>query len=301
MLHCLPVTLLRLALLGLIFTNALAATERKPAPPLRIGVSHYIVHDDSATDAEIGFRMMLNDLVSEANERVDLKVYESTESAVRAFKEGQLDLVYINSLKYLDLERSGSVHPFARYVVQIGPKLKQRYQILVRKDRQAKNLADLQGTKLSMPPGHIVGRRFLETSLLEAQLPVPERFFSEIQVTDILNEAIVDLFFGKVDVVVTTEHAFDLTCEMNPQVCADITPLISSQPLLHAVVAGRLGYPEQRRQRIESLLIREEYPSRTRHLMSTFRVKRFQRLEEGMLKEVKTLRETYRALSQQSP
>jgi hypothetical protein len=95
--------------------------------------------------------------------------------------------------------------------------------------------------------------------------------------------------FSKVDAILVPARAFNLSCEMNPQVCAKITPLVSSQPLLRAVVVGRSDFPQQRLKRLEPYLIMEHYPHRIRHLMSTFRITRIRHLEEGMLKEVKIL------------
>jgi hypothetical protein len=290
--------LLQVALLCMVLSNTWAASEAKTLPPIKVGGSAESLHDSSVTDAEIAFRLIFNELLSKADESFTVKIFNNDKTMDEHFKEGKIHAIFTSSLHFLELD--DLIHPTGRYVVQYGPSLKQRYLILVRRSaKKALTLADLRGGKLSVGIGHLLGKRFLDVTLLQQKLPISEHFFSEIDMTNRVNTAVVDLYFGKVDVALVPEYNYAMARELNPQIGEAITILAKSEPMVYQLVGMRYDFPQQRLNRIEPHIL-EQYPSkRFRTLLETFHITHFYRVTEDTLKEVKALNERYQTLMRQ--
>ncbi|MEJ2394704.1 MAG: PhnD/SsuA/transferrin family substrate-binding protein [Candidatus Thiodiazotropha sp.] len=277
-----------------------SAVPASPPPPLiKVGGSIDALHDSSVTDAEISFKLIFNELLADTKEHFTIKIYNSTDDLIEDFKSGKLEGVFLSSLRFLELD--DMVHPTGRYVVQYGPSVKQRYLILVRRHQETDSLAQLRGRKLSLAASDTVGRRFLDVTLLEQGLPESDRFFSEIERVKEVNTAVIDLFFGKVDVALVPEHSYELACELNPQVRASLSVLASSEPMLDQAVGMRYDFPQQRLDRIEPHILQLSPSKRLGHLFETFRIHGLHRLNDNTLKEVRELNERYHRLSHQTP
>jgi ABC-type phosphate/phosphonate transport system substrate-binding protein len=177
----------------------------------------------------------------------------------------------------------------------LGPSVKQRYLILVRSSDKDKPLADLRNQKLSIARGHLVAKRFLDVTLMQRGLPASDRFFSEADMDKNSNTAIIDLFFGRVDLVVIPEFGYELALELNPQLRHATTVLAKSEPLIHEIVGARFDFPKERLDRIRPHLVK--LPSRRIQLLfEAFHVTGFHLAKGDALKEVRELDESYRVL-----
>ncbi|MEJ2454192.1 MAG: PhnD/SsuA/transferrin family substrate-binding protein [Candidatus Thiodiazotropha sp.] len=288
-----------LSLLWLLSGSVLSATQTYPNPPIQVGGSADGLHDSTVTDAEIGFKLIFNELLAKGAESFETKIYDSNDKLLEDFKNGKLQALFVSSLKFIEL--GDLIHPTGRYAVQFGPSLKQRYLILVRREQEGFSLADLRDKKLSMAKGHVVGKRFLDVTLLKQGLPISDRFFGEIQLVKEVNTAVIDLFFRKADVALVPEFSFELARELNPQISSSITAIATSEPLVYMLAGMRYDFPKQRLDNIEPYILNINHSSRMQHLLKTFRITGIYRVDEETLKEVKTLNEAYRKFTQHSP
>ncbi len=288
-----------LGLFCLTLGSLYAATSPSSHPLILVGGSLDTLENSSITDAEIGFKLIFNELLVDADEHFTIKIYNSNEELMDDFKTGKVQGVFLSSLKFLELV--DMVHPKGRYVVQYGPSIKQRYKILVRNDHKDESLAKLRNHKLSLALGHVVGKRFLDVMLLEQGLPQSDRFFSEIDQAKDANTAIIDLFFGKVDAALVPENSYVLACELNPQISASLSVLATSEPMVFQAVGMRYDFPQERLDRIEPHILQIRASKRLSNLFETFRINGIFRLDDDALKEVRELNERYRLLTQQTP
>lgn len=290
------------ALVGLawlMICTASIAAETMPYPPIKTGGSSNVLYNSSVTDAEIGFKLIFNEMLAKADESFNLKIYESNDKLVRDFKEGKLQAIFTTSLEILDL--ADLIHPQGRYIVQFGPTLKQRSLILVRREDGNMKLSDLRNHKISLATTHLLGKRFLDVKLLQQGLPVSKEFFSEIVDANTVNTAVVDLFFGKVDAALVPEFSYDLACELNPQIATSLTILDASKPMIYDGVGLRYDFPQSRLDRIEPYVLEDGPAGRLRLLLDTFRINSLHRMDSEMLKEVRELNESYQALTRPAP
>jgi ABC-type phosphate/phosphonate transport system substrate-binding protein len=286
-------------LLWLFLSSTMAAAETTSHPSILVGGSADALHDSTITDAEIAIRLIFNEMLASIDESFTIKIYESNDDLVQDFKDGKIDAIYTYSLGFLELDEL--IHPTARYVVQYGTSIKQRYLILVRREDHHIRLSELRNHKASLATSYFVGKRFLDVKLLQQGLPVSENFFYEIDLVSEANTAVVDLFFGKVDVAVVPENSYELACELNPQLRASLVVLDSSEPMICDAVGMRYDFPQSRIERIAPYVLRKGPKGRLKHLLETFRIEGLYRMDNDTMKEVKKLDETYRALTHQSP
>lgn len=279
--------------------SVLSAAGQLPNPPIQVGGSADALHDSSVTDAEIGFKLIFNEILAKGNESFDIQIYSSNEDLVRDFKAGKIQAVFFNSLRLIEL--GNLVHPTGRYVVQFGPSLKQRYLLLVHSNKGVNSLKDLRNRKLSTATGHILGEKFLDVELLKLGLPVSNGFFSKIERVKEANSAVIDLFFGKVDAALVPEFSFELACELNPQIKSSLSVLTTSDPMIHEVVGMRFDFPKNRLEILEHYILEMDRTRRLDQLFQTFRITGIVRADENSFKEVMELNEAFQKLSRSSP
>jgi ABC-type phosphate/phosphonate transport system substrate-binding protein len=288
--------------LGLLLSKHGAAggvPQTPPYPPISVGGSVGAVRNVSVTDAEIGLRLLFNDILAKAGERINIEVYDSDNALIEDFTSGKLQVIYTSSLFYFEL--NDLAHPSGRFVVHFGHSQKQRIMILVRREHQDLSLADLRHHKLSMVKGHLIGKRFLDVRLSQQGLPSSDRFFSHIEQAKEGNDAMVDLFFGKADVALVSEFGYELALELNPQIASAIAVLDASAPVINEIVVVHRDFAQDRLERATPYLLELEPSRRRKQLLETFRITGFSRLDKESLKEVRQLNESYRALTQSSP
>jgi ABC-type phosphate/phosphonate transport system substrate-binding protein len=290
---------LRICLFWLMLSISLTVTSSSNPSPISVGGSLESLPGSSVTDAEIAFKLVFNEMLSETNETFTVKIYENNETLVQKLQSGEVQTIFINSLQYLQLNKL--LHPTARYVVQHGPSLKQRYLVLVRSSDEGKSLSDLQGRKLSFGAGHLVGKRFLDVKLLEQGLPVSKDFFSEIEMVREVNTSVIDLFFGNADVALVPDFSYELALELNPTMGNSLSVIMESEPMIYQAVGMRYDFPQERLDRIEPKILSKEYSARVRRFLETFRITHLYRLNDDMLKEVRELNDKYMALTGHKP
>ncbi len=292
-------SLLLLSLIGLPHSVVGAALDTEKPAPIQVGGSTDGIYDSSVTDVEIGIKLIFNELLASSDESFEIRIYDSETRVVDDLKTGKLQALFVSSLRFLDLEEQ--FHPTGRYVVQFGPSLKQRYLLLVRKADHITNLADLQGKKVTLANGHILGRRYLDVNLLRQGQPLTKDFFSEIHWVKEVNTAVVDLFFGKTDLAVVPEFSFQLACDLNPQITKSLVAIGTSEPMINLVVGLRYDFPQKRLDHIEPLLLNVEYSPRLQRLLDTLKITGILRLNDEMLEEVRALNAAYQTLSRRRP
>ena len=280
------IVLLMLAIYSLPMAGAV-----KENPPIRVGSSADSLHDASVTDAEIAFNLIFNEILGDASESFNIKVYDSDSQLEEKLLNGELDAIFTNPLQYFELEKY--LNPQATYLVQYGPKLKQEYYLIVRHDSGIKDITGLRGKVLSLSRGNSIGKLFLDVSLLKAGLPESDSFFSKIIRTRESNASVVSLFFGQVDAALIPDFSYELAKELNPQIEHAFTIIGKSMPLVYHTVSMSRNFPRERIAKFEPFILNIANTPRLRELSNTFRVNRIIKANDEAFKETRELSQDY--------
>jgi phosphonate transport system substrate-binding protein len=281
------------ALLGLMPGGVMSETAPEPYPVIKVGVGIETQYDTSVTDTEIVFKKVMNTLLEKIDEQLTAKAYDNSEILIEDFKEGKIDVIVIDSLNFLELD--GVIPLDRRFLVQLGPSLKQRFLILARNKGKDTTLPGLRGGKLSIGGGRKVGKRFLDVTLLQRGLPISDHFFGEVDTGENINTAIIDLYFGKIDAAVVPRFGYELALELNPQLGREIKILATSESVVNEMVGVRHDFPQERLDRIRPLFLNLP-PKRIELLFSMFHITGFHVANDGSLREVRELNKRYQDL-----
>jgi ABC-type phosphate/phosphonate transport system substrate-binding protein len=284
-------------LAGLIFLPLACNTtadDTTSSEVIQVGGSLEALHDRAVTDAEIAFQLLFNELLAEVDVQFKIKIYEDHNLLIDKFKRGDLHAIFLSSLGFLDINEL--FHPTGRYVVQYGDSLKQRSLVLVNRETHQSDLKSLRNGKFSYSTGHLIGRRFLDVSLLEQNLPHSEDFFSHIIEVKDANTAIVDLYFKKVDIVVVPEFSYLLALELNPQISESIEVISRSDPMIYQIVGLRHDFPQKTIDRFEPYILSTNPSPRIQQMFKNFRMNQIHRATQDVLSETIALNERYLSL-----
>ena len=89
------------------------------------------------------------------------------------------------------------------------------------------------------------------------------------------SKAILQVFFRQTDAALVTVDAFDLTCELNPQLRRDLVVLASSPPFITAFLIFRPGY--RLREKFETALLDLHMTPGGRQVLTVFQSSRMEK------------------------
>ncbi|MET0066828.1 MAG: PhnD/SsuA/transferrin family substrate-binding protein [Candidatus Thiodiazotropha sp.] len=265
--------------------------------PVIVGASMESLYEANSVDVQIVFEFIYNEMLKDTGQTFDINLFDNNAILENEFREGNIQIIFIDSTKILELD--SLIHPTARYVVQYGDSLKQRFLLLVKKDDPRRKLSEFRNGKLATCIGHLIGKRYLDVLLMQTGLPPTDRFFEEISVKQDVNATIVDLYFGRVDMALLPEYGMALARELNPQIDEELKIMSSSEPLIYQAVGFRYDLSEKVIDPIETRLLNKEPTKRLKKVFSIANISTFYRLTEDVLKETRALNEKYYQLLEQ--
>lgn len=226
---------LLLLLMLLKFDVVVAEPEQKT---IVIGGSVVGLREFNQQDMQIGLRSAMNDQLAEKGINIEVNIYATSQELYSAVKEGKVKLIFGTPMEFFSLEPymaeakilSGSVNE----------KNKMRLYLLVRKDSNIRNIAQIKGKSLDVPRWLIddIGGLYLDTLLLENKFPDYKSMFASVQKSKNSNQSIINVFFNKNDVALVTESEFEIASELNPQIKLQLAVIQASEPYYSFISAA---------------------------------------------------------------
>ncbi|MCG7871332.1 MAG: phosphate/phosphite/phosphonate ABC transporter substrate-binding protein [Candidatus Thiodiazotropha lotti] len=290
------VILLLLLLSGIMaIHSARAQSDPYDRDTAFIGIMSRLFYATHSTDSRIATEMTFIEFMKNIDKACEFTNFDDPLNVVTQMRKDNLDAILANPVDYLKIEQQ--IDEDHHYSLLFGDRLKQRVILLVRKSDNINSLSQLANKTLAFPYGHHLGKMFLDMSLLERNLPQATDHFSEIQNIESLNDAIINLFFNKVDSALVTDVAFELAQELNPQIRHSVVPLIVSEPMIQIVIGINKRVPSSFKQRVDQMASNlDQYP-RTLHLLSMFKSKRVIKISASELEKIRKIVWKYESLS----
>jgi len=252
-------------------------------PPMRIAFSDSMLAGINPSDARAVMGVWLKRLCESAHFEIemDARIFAPAADIHRRLRAGQLDAAALNILEYRPV--AALLDP--GQILQESHGQDMRYVLLVPADSPARRAKDLQGRRIALHEGRtgLLAPHWLRT--LTAPEP-PERFFSSISTEPKASQAVLPVFFGRLDACVTTQRNFQTMAELNPQLVRKLRTLETSPELVITFYAFRKGYHSTHRERLTSSLAELQSNPLGRQLLTLFQF-------SGVnLRDVSALRET---------
>jgi ABC-type phosphate/phosphonate transport system substrate-binding protein len=238
---------------------------------VRIGGLSQQFFNTDRKDATIAAELFFKELIGRVGYKSEFVVLQSHTQLLAAMRENKLDTVFSNPIDYLDMDLQ--VNPDFRYTLRfgsfgVGPE--QRIYLLTQTKDEITQISQLRGKRLAITEGDLLGITYLEVFLAKAGQPGPETFFSTIEFTTSNAAAVLDLFFNKADLAVTTDVTYALANELNPQLQDSIEILDISDPYIPFVIGVNKQAPPSRLTAIDDILLHIKEEPKLSHILSLF-------------------------------
>ncbi len=259
------------------------------------GLSRQLFGGDR-NDITIATEMFFKEVINRIgyHESVKFKVYDNKPEILDEMRNDRLDTVFANPLDYLDLDPQ--VNPDFRYTLTYGSIPEQRVYLITYTDDKVKGLAKLRGKRLAIPSGYILGMTYLEVLLAREGLPAPGQYFSAIVNTNSSNAAILDVVFRKADLAVTSDVAFRLATELNPQINGLIDILDVSDLYIPFIIGVNKQVPNDFTDRVDEILSDIPHQPRLQRILAMFSATDVVKVNDDQLKTLRALKREHEAL-----
>ena len=250
-------------------------------------------------DVQVAVELWTKQLLARLEESVgvDVLFFQDVSELVSAVEDGELDMIALSTLEYLEIRDRVPVEPLLMGIVEES--VFDEYILLVRRDRDLHRLEQLSGMSLMVETGPRAGpvpEMWLESLLLEAGLGPKERFFGTIDEADKVSRAVLAVFFGPADACLVRMQMFETMVELNPQLSEELSILANSPPLLAGVMCFPKNFDlEKRRFLIENALDLYKHPP-GQQLLTLFRVSGLVRFQPSCLGGIDALAKEYNRL-----
>jgi ABC-type phosphate/phosphonate transport system substrate-binding protein len=255
--------------------------------------------ENDKQNVNLGFNSVFNELLSSVNVQCDFKSYENSEALVKAIKEKKVNGFFGSPIEFLYSESSLLSTPIASGI--FAKQTKSKILIVVKKESKINDLTQLKGKKIGMQKwiSSDVAGIFLETLLMENNLPLQSQFFSEIVIKDTSNMALVDLYFNKVDAILVNQVQFEVAAELNPQLLQQTKILVASEPYLIFVSALSKETPDSVVSVTKEKLLNIHKTAKGRNILRLMKLEGFQEVSVKELDNVRALMAKHKRLKAQ--
>ena len=225
------------AVLGFLLFVLFAAPAQSDEPPgtltdvpLHIGFTKSCFAGVNQNDAQAAFKVFLLSVGRRNGYNVQSKVtiYDDDALFEKAIRERSINLVIIDSWKYLSMNVGNYVKP--TFVTSDQGRIGNKYVLLSRRGGKINSLAELRGSHILRleSANASTGVLWLEGLLQAKNLGAANSFLGGLEVVGKPSAAILPVFFGKKDACLVPQSSFDVMKEMNPQLGKELQEIATS-------------------------------------------------------------------------
>jgi phosphonate transport system substrate-binding protein len=241
-------------LLGLFSVTAIWGDDL-PKETLRVGVSYASFGTVNRDDASAALKAWAASLTKERKVglKVEIEIFEGENDLRAALAREELEAA---SMTADELWKSG-LRPESIFLTAKGADFAEKYVILVHHDAGIDDLAGLKGRKLvrHVSPTTSSALPWLETVLADRGLGRVENLFGEITTTEKPSKGVLQVFFHQADACLLSAGAFEVACELNPQLRKNLKVMAVSPPLISTVLFFRSSCTSHALSEMEATLL----------------------------------------------
>lgn len=284
-------TLVRIACVALVIVVMnvpwMSDARENTVNDFKLGYSLKTIHDVDFKDAAAALSLWSKEIGITWGYRVESNPYEDPLRLVEDLQEGKVDFGIFRSEDYV---RFADKIGFDNALVPLrGGKKTHRFLLLVRSDSPVRTLRDLRNKTICFLAGDLAARIFVDTLLSRQKLQNVEGFFSAVYVKQKVSQAILSVFFGQADAVVSHDTGYQTMIELNPQIGTKLRVLHSSPEYVTGLGVFRKGYEKEKKDTVRDSLLGLSDSPRGRQVLMLFKADRFVPLHERELDSVKKL------------
>lgn len=172
----------------------------------------------------------------ELKEEIEIVVAENFNDLLNEIKK-PFDFILATGVETELIKRKHNIEP--ALVNETNGNYGLNYLLVVNNSKNFSNLNSLKNTKIGIlsKSEHHTASIWLDKLLRDEKLPVKEKYFSEIINDYKANNVLLSVYFNKIEAAIISKPAYELLCELNPQIKKQIKILLHSDNLIYGVIS----------------------------------------------------------------
>jgi hypothetical protein len=213
------------------FSVADKASEYKEKEVYRIGISSQSFGNINANDATAAIKAWASTITKEQNLKVNFDVrllFDSTEDILKSIMNVEYDGYSVSLPEFYEMHIA---FPEYVYILKKQKSISLNYIIITQSKNGVITPQDLLRCKLITCNNNqmVMSCQWLESILYNY---TKGKRIKRPELAENFSKAILQVFFRQVDAAIVTREAFDIACELNPQLKKEIKIIYESQPLV---------------------------------------------------------------------
>ncbi|HTP65811.1 MAG TPA: PhnD/SsuA/transferrin family substrate-binding protein [Geobacteraceae bacterium] len=267
---------------------------------VRVGFSSRAFIHVPTEDIKVAIRMLAQKVASKTTGSADSIIYESTRDIERDIKTRKVDVLALMPDEFIYLSNRVPLEPVV--VTAFDKDYEVEILLLARKESGFATFSDLRGREIVMPAKVCqYGNTYytwIETLVMKEGYPEAGLFFSSIRTARTPSQILLPVFFRKADACVLTRNAYDVACELNPQIGRELKVIARINRLAGGVIAIHRDLPEERKQKVKQALLTLHEDPEGKQMFVIFQLHRLVPYRPEYLKATEALLAEHRELRQ---
>lgn len=265
----------RTAIAAIVATFLQAIASAAPRPRFRIGILSISFARVDVHDAKAAIDVWLTKICDRIGLDYSSELFDSHETALSALREKRVDAVYVTPFEYYDLAERVELVPLL--VSATGSSQLENYVMLARTDAiHGEGLKPFAGKRAVV---HTASRgrallEWMQTELCSAGLPEAKAFFSQVEEIRKPESAILSVYFGQSDLCLVGKNAFQMACELNPQIAKKVGVVMQSPPMIPGMLVKRKDYVEGKDKEVVATASRLHESADGRQVLTLIKIER---------------------------
>ena len=266
-----------------------------------IGIMKELFNDVNINDAGAACNIWLNEIrkLNKSNYDLDLKIYDSYKEAHEDLIKGNLAFLALNVVDFMQLKDKFSLDP--QFIASFKGDTEFRYLLLISKDKNYNGIKDLKNLRIGITTkyNNDIPKLWFDVFCAKNNISDIKNYFKEIITTPNESQLILNLFFGKLDACLVPEKIFKIMAELNPQMEARLTPLVSSPYYIFTIMCFTKNYlnEEDRKVFTDNALKMHELVS-GKQIMMMMKINKLVLFHDADLDSYRQLLEDYKKISE---
>jgi ABC-type phosphate/phosphonate transport system substrate-binding protein len=257
---------------------------------VRVGFAVTLFGEVDLQDAKVAIETWCDELGKLMNLQPHAMIFANLAEVKTLVKNRAVDLVVLDALDYLHLQGQKYLEPVLTGMVngQVG----YDFILVAHHNTGISQLSQLRGKVLNLQGirgTDAIPRLWLDALLREQGLASSTAFFSKIKTVKKSSQAVLPVFFSKVDAAVITREDYNTLVELNPQIGQSLAIIASSPRYLQSLLTVRKNLPDDVKEQIIAASLKLSGYPRGCQILNLFRTGGVTPLKPAYLKSLQGL------------
>lgn len=255
---------------------ASAAADQTRERPLVIGYSTKVFFEVDPRDA-LGLTRVWAQMADRAinnSQPTSVVMFRDMDDLEKAMRAKQVDIAVLIAQDYVQLRERLPITPVLS--ADFGRNFYDVLQLLVRNDSGITRIEQLRGKTIKIESGQkgTLPSKWLDMILLSRFSSNSYGFFSSVDETAKASQAIMPLFFSKIDACLVSRDSLETLAELNPQIGRTMRILETSPGFVTGIIAVHRDSSHPRREAMLHAIRDMHQEAKGRQLLTLFRINR---------------------------